>query len=37
MASKDEKNTTFRTHMGVYYYKVMSFGLKNIDATYQQT
>ena len=28
MALKDEELTTFRTHKGIYYYKVMSFWLK---------
>ncbi|GAA0161471.1 hypothetical protein LIER_17781 [Lithospermum erythrorhizon] len=29
MAPEDEELTTFRTPKGVYYYKVMPFGLKN--------
>jgi hypothetical protein len=35
MAPRDEELTTFRTHKGIYCYKVMSFGLKNAGATYQ--
>ena len=36
MFSEDEKHTSFRTPFGVYYYTVMSFGLKNAGATYQR-
>jgi hypothetical protein len=36
MAPEDEELTTFRTTKGIYYYKVMPFGLKNVDATYQR-
>ena len=36
MASKDEDHTTFMTDKGIYCYKVIPFGLKNTDATYQQ-
>ena len=36
MALEDEELTTFRTPKGIYYYKVMPFGLKNAGATYQQ-
>lgn len=32
----DQEHTTFITTMGLYYYKVMSFGLKNAGATYQR-
>lgn len=32
----DQENTAFITNCELYYYKVMSFGLKNIRATYQQ-
>ena len=34
MASKDRENIVFITEWGTYYYKVMSFGLKNARATY---
>jgi Reverse transcriptase (RNA-dependent DNA polymerase) len=36
MAPEDERHTAFRTPIGIYYYKVMSFGLKNAGATYQR-
>jgi len=32
----DEKHTSFRTPLGVYYYTMISFGLKNTGATYQK-
>ncbi|KAK4394168.1 Retrovirus-related Pol polyprotein from transposon.6 [Sesamum angolense] len=35
MALADEELTAFRTPKGSYCYKVMPFGLKNADATYQ--
>ena len=35
MVPKDEELTAFRTPKGIYYYKVMPFGLKNAGATYQ--
>ena len=35
MCPKDEDKTTFTTDRGLYCYKVMSFGLKNVGATYQ--
>lgn len=35
MSPRDEELTTFCTPKGIYYYKVMYFGLKNIGATYQ--
>jgi len=33
MAQEDKEKTTFVTPWGTLYYKVMSFGLKNIGAT----
>ncbi|RVW89464.1 Retrovirus-related Pol polyprotein from transposon 17.6 [Vitis vinifera] len=36
MAPREEDLTTFHTPKGIYYYKVMSFGLKNAGATYQR-
>ncbi|XP_065049759.1 uncharacterized protein LOC135679706 [Musa acuminata AAA Group] len=36
MALEDQEHTTFITNLGVYFYKVMSFGLKNASATYQR-
>ena len=35
MALKDMEKTSFITPWGTYCYKVMPFGLKNVDATYQ--
>ncbi|PKU81468.1 RNA-directed DNA polymerase [Dendrobium catenatum] len=35
MAPEDERNTAFRSPIGIFYYKVMPFGLKNAGATYQ--
>ncbi|KAJ9546251.1 hypothetical protein OSB04_025958 [Centaurea solstitialis] len=35
MHTEDQENTTFMTDKGIYYYKVMSFGLKNAGSTYQ--
>jgi len=32
----DEKQTSFRTLLGVYCYTMMPFGLKNAGATYQR-
>jgi len=36
MHPRDECKTTFMTELFSYYYKVMPFGLKNTDATYQR-
>jgi len=36
MHPNDEKNTSFRTPLGVYYYIVMPFGLKNTWAICQR-
>lgn len=36
MAPLDEEKTAFYTLIGTYYYTVMSFGLKNVIATYQR-
>ncbi|RVW70705.1 hypothetical protein CK203_062009 [Vitis vinifera] len=36
MASEDMKKTTFITKWGTYCYRVTSFGLKNVGATYQR-
>ena len=35
MVLRDEELTAFRTLKGIYYYKVMPFGQKNVSATYQ--
>ncbi|KAL5552836.1 hypothetical protein UlMin_040237 [Ulmus minor] len=36
MHEEDQEHTAFLTNQGLYCYKVMSFGLKNARATYQQ-
>ncbi|RDY09258.1 hypothetical protein CR513_06398, partial [Mucuna pruriens] len=36
MYSQDEEKTTFITDVGAFYYKVMPFGLKHAEATYQR-
>ncbi|XP_064947540.1 uncharacterized protein LOC103974979 [Musa acuminata AAA Group] len=36
MAPEDQEHTAFITDQGVYFYKVMPFGLKNAGATYQK-
>ena len=36
MDEEDQENTSFVTSQGLYYYKVMPFGLKNARATYQR-
>ncbi|KAK4385679.1 hypothetical protein Sango_2691900 [Sesamum angolense] len=36
MAPANEELTAFCTPKGIYWYKVMPFGLKNVDTTYQR-
>ncbi|XP_065007665.1 uncharacterized protein LOC103992979 [Musa acuminata AAA Group] len=36
MAPEDQEHMAFITDLGVYFYKVMPFGLKNASATYQR-
>ena len=36
MYPDDGKHTSFKTPLGVYFYTVMPFGLKNARATYQR-
>ena len=35
MYLSDEEHTSFIINHGLYYYKVMPFGLKNVGVTYQ--
>nr|XP_009388102.1 PREDICTED: uncharacterized protein LOC103974923 [Musa acuminata subsp. malaccensis] len=37
MAPEDQEHMAFLTNQGIYFYKVMPFGLKNVGATYQRT
>ena len=37
MASDDEEKTSFITSHGLYCYRVMLFGFKNVEATYQRS
>ena len=36
MEEEDQEKIAFVISQGLYYYKVMSFGLKNTEATYQR-
>jgi len=36
MAPEDQEAMTFRTPKGIFCYKVMPFGLKNVGVTYQR-
>ena len=36
LSTEDRKKTAFITPLGIYCYKIMPFGLKNTDATYQR-
>ena len=36
MVEKDEEKIAFVTNCILYYYKLMSFGLKNVGAIYQR-
>lgn len=35
MYPDDEKHTSFKIPLGVYYYTMMPFGLKNVGASYR--
>jgi len=36
MAPEDQEATTLHTPKGIFYHKVMPFGLKNVGATHQR-
>ncbi|GKB88332.1 reverse transcriptase domain-containing protein [Tanacetum coccineum] len=36
MAEEDKEKTAFIINQGIFYYSIMSFGLKNVGATYQR-
>ena len=36
MEEEDQEKTAFNTSQGLYYYRVMPFGLKNVGAMYQR-
>ena len=36
MHETDQEKTSFVTSQGLFYYKVMPFGLRNVGATYQR-
>ena len=36
MEEVDQEKTSFVSNQGLFYYKVMPFGLKNAGATYQR-
>ena len=36
LATEDQEKTAFVTPIGNYHYKVMPFGLKNAESTYQR-
>jgi len=36
MRSRDKEKTAFMTDYGNFYYEVMSFGLENVEPTYQR-